>query len=278
MPDNPPGADPVGVGPGDPAPDDPARRDAQQVWRSPRELGSGGGGLASLGQGTVAILGGFDLTTVVLLATDSGNGALRQGAIACLGVGAAAFALALAFIASAEDYSATPDDRLMYHPEARVSAAELDAQRGLQRQDDNLLSVYYNRRVLPAVTIAVILTLAGLALTLLGRGWQPGPLVAAGGAVLVALIYLADALLGGNWWLFPRPVLPALNREQLARNYPGRLSRRQRRHKRRDEIVRLAQPRAAMGEDGRAAMLSAPAPASAQARAPRGWLARHLRP
>jgi hypothetical protein len=187
---------------------EPADEYAAPVWSSPRELGSGGAGLASLGQGPVAILAGFDLTTVVLLTTSGGTGALRQAAIACFGVSAALFTLAMAFITSAEDYSATPDDRIMYRPEARVSAAALETERGDQWQDENLLSIYYNYRVTPAVTFAVIGTLAGLILVLLGHDHLLGPDIAAGATALVALGYLADWLKrGGNWWLFPRPVL-----------------------------------------------------------------------
>jgi hypothetical protein len=178
------------------------------VWSAPRELGSGGAGLASLGQGPVAILAGFDLTTVILLTTSGGTDALRQAAIACFGVAAALFILAMTFITTAEDYSATPDDRMMYKPEARISASELELQRGDQWQDGNLLSIYYNYRVGPSVTLAVIGTLAGLVLVLLGHDHLIGPDIAAGATTLVALAYLADWLKrGGNWWLFPRPVL-----------------------------------------------------------------------
>jgi hypothetical protein len=178
------------------------------VWSSPRELGSGGAGLASLGQGPVAILAGFDLTTVVLLTTSGGSGALHQAAIACFGAAAALFILAMAFITTAEDFSATPDDRMMYAPEARVSLESLEAERGDQWQDENLLSIYYNYRVTPAVTFAVVGTLAGLVLVLLGHDHRIGPDVAAGATTLVALIYLTDWLKRGrSWWLFPRPVL-----------------------------------------------------------------------
>jgi hypothetical protein len=241
-----------------------ARRNARQVWRSGRELGAGGAGLASLGQGTVAILAGFDLTTVILLSTSHSSRPAHQAAIACLGVGAAAFVLALAFIASAEDYSATPDDRLMYFPEARVSEAELDIQRGLQRQDGNILAIYYNYRVLPSVTCAVMLTLAGLALAVLQAGWSPGPAVAAAAAAVVGVIYLADFFIArrrGNWRLFPRAVLPAWSREQFSEKYPnpdlGLLSRRQQRRMFREQIVHLPVPIDTMSAHGRAAMLPA---------------------
>jgi hypothetical protein len=178
------------------------------VWSRPRELGSGGAGLASLGQGPVAILAGFDLTTVVLLSTSGGGGALHQAAIACFGASAALFILAMTFITTAEDFTATPDDRMMYAPEARVSAGALEAERGDQWQDENLLSIYYNYRVAPTVTFAVMGTLAGLVLVLLGHDRRIGPDVAAGAATLVGLIYLTDWLKrGGTWWLFPRPVL-----------------------------------------------------------------------
>jgi tetratricopeptide (TPR) repeat protein len=237
-----------------------ARRDAQQVWRSGRELGAGGAGLASLGQSTVAILAGFDLTTVVLLSASHQDGAIHQAATACLGVAAAVFVLALAFIASAEDYSATPDERLMYHPEARVCEEELDTQRGLQRQDYNILAIYYNHRVLPSVTCAVLLTLAGLALAVMQGGLSPGSAVAVTAAAAVVVIYLADFLIGrrgGNWWLFPRAILPAWSPDRFNQAYPdtGRLGSRQRRRRFRSEIVRLPLPRDAMSPLGRAAML-----------------------
>jgi hypothetical protein len=252
-------ADSVTASPGQ---DDAARRNAQQVWRSGREIGAGGAGLASLGQGTVAILAGFDLTTVVLLSATHQSGAVHQAATACLGVAAAVFVLALAFIASAEDYAATPDERLMYHPEARVSEKELDVQRGLQRQDNNILSIYYNYRVLPSVTGAVLLTLAGLALAVLQGGLSPGPAVAVVAAAIVIVIYLADFLIGrrrGNWWLFPRAILPAWSRDKFNKTYPdtGHLSGRQRRRRFRREIVRVPSPIETMSPDGRAAILSA---------------------
>ena len=183
--------------------------DAQRVWRSSRELGSGGSALASLGQGTVAILGGFDLTTAVLLTTSNRNGAEYQAALACFAISAAMFALALAFIASAEDYAATPDERRMYYSEAQVSPDALEIQRGLQWQDHILLSIYYNKRVLPTVTLAVLGTLAGLALVILARGLSSGSIVAAAAVVAVAVVYAFDWIKRSNWWLFPRPILPA---------------------------------------------------------------------
>jgi hypothetical protein len=230
--------------------------DAHRVWRSPRELGAGGSGLASLGQGTVAILAGFDLTTVVLLTTgSSGGGAVLQAAVACFGVSAATFALALAFIASAEDYAATPDERIMYYPEARESAKALEVQRGLQRQDENLLSTYYNKRVLPSVTLAVLGTLAGLTLVMLGRGWRLGPAIAAIAAIAVAIVYLIDWVKGGNWWLFPRAVLPVWTKGQLATKYPDQLTTSQERKRSKDEMLHLPESKASMSEAGRRAML-----------------------
>lgn len=178
------------------------------VWKSSRELGSGGPGLASIGQGPVAILAGFDLATVVLLTTGNSRDGVLQAALACFGVSAALFILAMAFITAAEDYSATPGDRMMYYPEAQVSADKLEEQRRLQRQDEAILSLYFNYRVIPTVTLAVLGTLAGLALVAVAKGWSPGPDVAVGGASVVGLIYIADVLRGGrNWWLFPRPIL-----------------------------------------------------------------------
>jgi hypothetical protein len=228
---------------------------AHQVWRSSRELGTGGRGLASLGQGTVALLAGFDLTTVVLLTTSQGAGAAQQAAIACFGVSAALFILALAFITSAEDYAATPEDRLIYYPEARVSEQALETQRGLQRQDDNLLATYFNKRILPSVTLAVLGTLAGLALVLLKKGWSPGLDVAAIAVVVVALIYLVDWRKGSNWWLFPRPVLPGWTRRELAAKYSGHLSAKQEKRRFHDEMLHLPVPKAPMSDAGRRAML-----------------------
>jgi hypothetical protein len=189
------------------APNPPGSQRSGPVWESSRQLGSGGAGLASLGQGPVAILAGFDLTTVVLLTTGNGHGAVLQAAIACFGLSAALFVLAMAFITTAEDYSATPDVRMTYSPEAGVSAGVLAEQRYEQYQDENLLSIYFNYRVTPTVTLAVLGTLAGLVLVAVGRGWSAGPDIVAGGASVVGLIYIIDAFKNGrNWWLFPRPV------------------------------------------------------------------------
>jgi hypothetical protein len=238
------------------APEDPAGipgpEPGHQVWNSARELGSGGQGLASLGQGPVAILAGFDLATVVLLTTSSASGALLQAAIACFGVSAALFTLAMAFITTAEDYSATPDDRMMYFPEARVSRDVLEAQRGRQWQDENLLGHYFNTRVLPSVTFAVLGTLAGLILVLLSRGWKPGPVIAAFAALAVALVYFTDWLKQGHgWWLFPRPVSPPVpTAAAMAQAPPARRIRRHQRY--RITHVSEANP---MSAAGRAAML-----------------------
>ncbi len=186
----------------------PFRPKVPGVWWSSRQLGSNGAGLASLGQGTVAIMAGFDLTTVVLLTVGNSRGGVVQAAIACFGLSAALFILAMAFITAAEDYSATPDDRLMYYPEAKVSADDLEDQRVMQYQDTDIMAIYFNYRITPTVVFAVLGTLAGLVLTLVAKGWSPGPAVAAGAAIAVGLVYVADTLKGGrNWWLFPRPVL-----------------------------------------------------------------------
>jgi hypothetical protein len=230
------------------------------VWTSARELGSGGPGLASIGQGPVAILAGFDLTTVVLLATGSDHGVDVQAAIACFGLAAALFILAMAFITAAEDYSATPGERMMYNPEAQVSAKALDEQRRLQSQDENLLSIYYNFRVIPSVTLAVLGTLAGLALVAVDKGWYPGTDIAAAAAVVVGLIYIVDVLQGGrDWWLFPRPVFQVKGKKGQSpiiavttRVWPAWKARRERRASI-VETANLHVPR--MNKDGLRAML-----------------------
>jgi hypothetical protein len=232
------------------------------VWVSSRQLGSGGPGLASLGQGPVAILAGFDLTTAILLTTSTGHGGIVQAAIACFGLSAALFILAMAFITAAEDYSASPDVRMTYNPEARVSARELDEQRGMQRQDEDILSIYFNYRIIPCVTLAVLGTLTGLVLALGYKGWFAGVDVAVVGVALVGVIYLIDWLKNGNnWWLFPRPVFESAGHAPTP--WPLRVMRNVRsawaeRKPRRASIV-LSTETWPMTTAGREAMLGAPA-------------------
>jgi hypothetical protein len=232
-----------------------------RVWHAARELGSGGPGLASLGQGTVATLAGFDLASVVLLSIGHTSGWAQQAAVACLGIAAAMLVLALAFIANAEEYSATPDERLIYYPEARISEKELNTQRGLQRQDAFLFSVYCNERVLRTVNLGVLFTLTGLALAVFTIGTTPGPMIAAAAAIFVGVIYLVDWWKkGSNWWLFPRPLLPAWTKEQWDAAHPDQvgLTRKQQKKLQRDEWLHCARPSGQMTPEGRAAMLQDP--------------------
>jgi hypothetical protein len=176
------------------------------------------------------LLGGFDLASVALILSGGHPGGITQAAVASFGSAAAIFVLALAFITSAEDYSATPSDRLMYNPEANISADELENQRRYQAQDLYVLALIYNRRVLPTVTAGVILTLIGLVLLLLSKGlgwWLVATAVVVGS---VALILLLDWRIDGRWWLFPRAT-------------PNRRQRRLRKDWARDPWLRTEPPR-----------------------------------
>lgn len=217
------------------------------MWASPRELGSGGPALASLGSSTVAILAGFCLTSAV--STGRNSGSPSQIAAGAFGLGAIAFVLSLAFIATAEDYAATPDLRLAYNPEARVSEKELTDQRALQRQDQIILAMY-SKRVNAAVIAGITGTLIGLSLAMLADRLSAVSVIVAVVAGMVLLALVGDYIWTVNWWLFPRPV-----RAEMEAGPAG--SRRQRRTERRDfqnDLLHQPAARGPLGQAGLTAM------------------------
>jgi hypothetical protein len=171
------------------------------VWDSPRELGSVQS-ITAVGGTPISVLAGFSLTSAIMAATASGS-LWRDVAVALFAVAAAAFILALSLIVEAISYAASPDIRLTYRPEAKVSEEALQQERGLQREDEWLLDIY-NQRITWSTTAGVVGSLGGLAAALLTAHVTWG--VAVG--VLVLLLVIAVVVLnqlGRAGWLFPRP-------------------------------------------------------------------------
>jgi selenoprotein W-related protein len=213
------------------------------------------------------ILAGFALTAAVTLHLDSHKGPIKEAAIASFGLSAVVLVLALAFIATAEDYAVNPDDRLKFHPEARVSAEALDEERKWQRQDEFLVSLY-SIRVGLCVLAGIATSLAGLSLVLFIGHWTVGSIIVAAAAGLVVVIHVYDHKRAGNWWLFPRPVLPVEDETTVRADFEQRFGkmdglsqrRQSRRRKRLERELRLRAPtsKGPLDEVGVIAMVGRP--------------------
>jgi hypothetical protein len=171
------------------------------VWDSPRELGSVQS-ITAVGGTPISVLAGFSLTSAIMAATAAGS-VWRDIAVALFAAAAGAFILALSLIVEAISYAASPDIRLNYRPEARVSEDALQEERGLQREDEWLLDIY-NRRIGWSTTAGVVGSLGGLAAALLTAHITWGVAVGVVVVLLVAAVVVLNQV-GKAGWLFPRP-------------------------------------------------------------------------
>jgi MFS family permease len=173
-----------------------------RVWDSPRELGSVQS-ITAVGGTPISVLAGFSLTSAIMVAAARGS-VWRDLAVVLFALGAGAFILALGFIVEAVNYAASPDLRLAYNPEARLSERALWLQRKRQREDEWLLDIY-NRHIARTTTTGVVSSLLGLGAALLTARVSWGVVT---GVVVVTLVAVVTLL---NHWglvgrLFPRPV------------------------------------------------------------------------
>ncbi len=171
------------------------------VWDSPRELGSVQS-ITAVGGTPISVLAGFSLTSAIMAATATGS-VWRDIAVALFAIAEGAFILALSLIVEAISYAASPDIRLTYRPEARVSEDALQEERGLQREDEWLLDIY-NRRIGWSTTAGVVGSLGGLAAALLSAHITWGVAVGVVVVLLVASVVVLNQV-GKAGWLFPRP-------------------------------------------------------------------------
>jgi MFS family permease len=167
------------------------------VWDSPRELGSVQS-ITAVGGTPISVLAGFSLTSAIMVSGAAG-GVWRDVAVVLFAVAAAAFILAL----EAVSYAASPDIRLAYRPEARISEEVLQEERRLQYEDEWLLDIY-NQRIVWSTTVGVAGSLGGLGAALLTARVTWGVVIGVVVLVLVTGVVLLNQLNRAGR-LFPRP-------------------------------------------------------------------------
>jgi branched-subunit amino acid ABC-type transport system permease component len=151
------------------------------VWRYSRQKGAGPA-IGFIGSGPVALLAGFDLVAVLSVSQRPIANQWNQVALLLLTLGVATLIVTILFVVSAQMYWASPDQRLVWKPEATVNPDELKNVRRQQFVDYHLL-LKYNTRVSIGLTLGLSATVAGLAASLLAEK-------------LNLFSYMAAALLG----------------------------------------------------------------------------------
>lgn len=174
------------------------------VWKRPENVGRweevrGFGGVVA------TLLAGFSLTAVAQLAS-----ADDPPPLTCLAVLAftSASVLLLFSVQSAFltlRYSASPEERLAWHPEARVHPAKLHSERKRQAEDRLLGDAYY-QRARYFFNVGLIMFFAGLALTVVPDDWNAAWIAAVVIAALGGLVEAWWALRGGGLEWPPRRV------------------------------------------------------------------------
>ena len=172
-----------------------------RVWDAPRELGSVQS-ITAVGGTPISVLAGFSLTSAITLASARG-GVWRDVAVSLFAIAAGSFILALTLIVEAISYAASPDVRLAFTPEAKVSEDVLQQERRMQREDEWLLDIY-NKRIMRSTVAGVVSAVLGLGAALLRARVSWGVLV---GVVVLAPIAVLIVLnhFGKAEWLYPRP-------------------------------------------------------------------------
>jgi hypothetical protein len=175
-----------------------------QVWSKRRPIGfpnaiSTTGGIAA------PLLAGFALTTVVQIVSAERPPRLANLAVASFTVAAALLLYALQFSALALGYSATPQQRLEYFPEASISDKALAKVRSDQWAEMWLRAAYSKRAAL-CYDLGLIVFLLGLGAVVVPSGhWSWGTVAALVVVALATGLEVAWTVSRATW---PPRVLP----------------------------------------------------------------------
>ena len=180
------------------------------VWKRPANVGraeevKGFGGVVS------PLVAGFSLAAIAQVVSSNTPPPRADWAIVAFTVTAAALLLAVQFSFLFVRHSATPEERLIWHPEARVHRATLERERIKQAKDHQIAQTYYARATI-CFNVGIVGFFAGLVMLVVPDGWDAAGIAAvavAGGAGAIELLAM---LRGGGLrlrradWRSPRAV------------------------------------------------------------------------
>lgn len=161
------------------------------VWRRPRALGYHEA-LRGLGGIVAPLLAGFSLAAIATIITSDAAPPLADWAVASLATAVALllFSMQVAFLSLTQNSS--PQDVLMWRPEASVSEDELQEARSVQSADFEEMS-RLGRLSLRAYEAGLIAFLFGVLLLMIPNEWSVG--------FAIGVIVMTAALLLELWWL-----------------------------------------------------------------------------
>lgn len=173
------------------------------VWNRPHALGFHET-LRGLG-GTVApLLAGFSLAAIATIVTSSDAPRLADWAVAALAAAVALLLFSMQVASLSLTQNSSPEDVLMWRPEAKVSEDELRLARSAQAADFAEMT-RLGRLSLDAYGLGLVAFLLGLLLLMIPDTWSVGLVIgvaAVGGALLLEVWWLA----ANRWWWLPHPV------------------------------------------------------------------------
>ena len=129
---------------------------------------------------------------------------MRQAALVLLSLALGTFVVGLILIGEASQYSATPDQRLAWRPEAKFNSETLERERISQREDEWLLDKY-SKKVNICITSGIAATLLALMCLLLAVGVMLATMAAAAILVISIVVVIANGCGVRFRLLWPRP-------------------------------------------------------------------------
>ncbi|GAA3857648.1 hypothetical protein [Streptomyces sedi] len=99
----------------------------------------------AMGTTGATLLGGFSLAAAATLATAEHGPPLGGWALVAFVVSAVAFVFSVQFTGAGLSHAATPDERLMWHPQGRTNPQAMARIERVQRMDDRLRQRYFYR-------------------------------------------------------------------------------------------------------------------------------------
>lgn len=176
------------------------------VWKRPENVARGEE-VRGFGGVVATLIAGFSLAAIAQLVSAEDPPPLYSTAVAAFTTASVLMLISAQFAFLTLRYSATPEERLAWHPEARVHPLPLAAERQRQAEDKLLSDAYYSRARF-FFNLGLIFFFTGLAFTVIPHDWNLGWFAALTVAVIGGLTEVRWAKRGGGLRVPRLPLFP----------------------------------------------------------------------
>jgi hypothetical protein len=176
------------------------------LWERPENVGRaeevrGFGGVVG------TLIAGFSLAAIAQLVSADDPPPLYWLAVAALTASAVLMLFSVQFSFLLVRHSASPEERLAWHPEARVHPTQLAEERR-QQAEDKLLGDEYYQRARFFFNLGLILFFTGLGFAVVPDDWNAAWVAAVAIAAVGGLVEAWWAIRGGGLEIPKRPLMP----------------------------------------------------------------------